>query len=56
MPHPIYRILDFELLLSGELYGPLRQRALFDPATLHDWPNCKDAFIKMASHWDLVRA
>ena len=28
----------------------------FDPATLHDWPQCKDAFVEMASHWDLVRA
>jgi hypothetical protein len=28
----------------------------FDPATLHDWPQCKVAFAEMASHWDLVRA
>ena len=28
----------------------------FDPATLHDWPQCKSAFIEMASHWGLVRA
>jgi len=70
------QVIDFEPVLRGELYGPLRQRALFnrvsvdaeahtlvwpngadfDPATLHDWPNCKDAFIEMASHWDLVHA
>jgi hypothetical protein len=28
----------------------------FDPATLHDWPECGPAFIEMASHWDLVPA
>ena len=28
----------------------------FDPATLHEWPSCKAAFIEMASRWDAVRA
>lgn len=23
----------------------------FDPATLHDWPNVRDAFITMAQSW-----
>lgn len=70
------QVIDFSPVLRGELYGPLRDQALFnrvaidpeahtlvwpngadfDPATLHDWQNCKEAFIEMASHWDLVRA
>ena len=70
------QVIDFKPVLRGELYGPLRDEALFnqvtvdsaahtlvwpngadfDPATLHDWPNCKAAFIEMASHWDLFRA
>jgi hypothetical protein len=70
------QVIDFEPLLRGELYGPLRDRSLFDrvvvdsdahtlvwpngadfdPATLHDWPHCKTAFLEMVSHWDLVRA
>ncbi len=70
------RVIDFEPVLRGELYDPLRDQSLFnrvaidseahtliwpngadfDPATLHDWPQCKVAFAEMASHWDLVRA
>jgi hypothetical protein len=70
------QVIDFEPVLRGELYGPLRDQSLFnrvaidseahtliwpngadfDPATLHDWPQCKAAFAEMASHWDLVRA
>jgi hypothetical protein len=23
----------------------------FDPATLHDWPQCGAAFAELASHW-----
>jgi hypothetical protein len=70
------QVIDFEPVLRGELYGPLRDLALFnrvaldrtvgtlvwpngadfDPATLHDWPSCKVAFIEMASRWEAVRA
>ena len=70
------QIIDFEPVLRGELYGPLRDRSLFnrvaldneahtlvwpngadfDPATLHEWPQCKAAFIEMASRWELVSA
>ncbi|MGA2712704.1 MAG: DUF2442 domain-containing protein [Bryobacteraceae bacterium] len=70
------QVIDFEPVLRGELYGPLRDQSLFnriaidsedhtliwpngadfDPATLHDWPHCKVAFVEMASHWDFVRA
>ena len=55
--------IDFRPVLAGELYGPLREPALFnsvkidpevhtlvwpngadfDPATLHDWPQCAKA-------------
>ena len=28
----------------------------FDPATLHEWPNCETEFIEMASRWEPVRA
>lgn len=65
------RIINFEPVLRGELYGPLRDPALFnrvavdpevhmlvwpngadfDPATLHEWPNCGAAFAGMASRW-----
>ncbi len=70
------QIIDFEPILRGELYGPLRDLSLFnrvvldmqahtlvwpngadfDPATLHEWPRCKSAFIKMASLWETVPA
>jgi hypothetical protein len=70
------QIIDFEPVLRGELYGPLRDADLFrrvhldleahtlawpngadfDPATLHEWPNCAAAFIEMASRWETVRA
>lgn len=51
--------IDFEPILEGELYGPLRDPELFaqvaldpevhtlgadfDPATLHDWPEHEEA-------------
>ena len=58
------QVIDFEPVLRGELYAPLRDLAMFnrvgldteartlvwpngadfDPATLHDWPNCSAAF------------
>ena len=70
------QLINFEPVLRGELYGPLRDLSLFnqvaldtdahtlvwpngadfDPATLHEWPNCKAAFIEMASRWEGVRA
>jgi len=70
------QVIDFEPVLLGELYGPLRDPALFnqvlldtevhtlvwpngadfDPATLHDWPQCKATFVEMASRWEPVRA
>jgi hypothetical protein len=28
----------------------------FDPATLHEWPRTRDAFIEMARTWDSVPA
>ena len=28
----------------------------FDPATLHDWPKCKDAFAARAREWERVSA
>jgi hypothetical protein len=28
----------------------------FDPATLHDWPQCAAAFAEMASRWELAIA
>jgi len=66
------QVIDFEPILRGELYGPLRDPRLFnqvrldteagtlvwpngadfDPATLHEWPQCRGAFIEMASRWE----
>jgi hypothetical protein len=65
------QVIDFEPILRGELYGPLRDPrffnkvaldaeagtlvwpngADFDPATLHDWPQCRAAFVEMALRW-----
>ena len=70
------QIIDFEPVLHGELYRPLRDLALFnqvaldaevhtlvwpngadfDPATLHDWPQNRAAFIEMASQWETAIA
>jgi len=66
------QVIDFEPILRGELYGPLRDPCLFnqvrldaeagtlvwpngadfDPATLHEWPQCQAAFVEMASRWE----
>lgn len=66
------QVVDLEPVLRGELFGALRNPAVFhqvtldpdvgtlvwpngadfDPATLHDWPECRDAFIEMAKKWD----
>jgi hypothetical protein len=63
--------IDFSPVLEGELFGPLRDRVLFDqvkldpevhtivwpngadfdPATLHDWPQHREAFIARAREW-----
>jgi hypothetical protein len=63
------QVIDFDPILRGELYGPLRDSCLFnqvrldteagtlvgpngadfDPATLHEWPQCEAAFVEMAS-------
>jgi hypothetical protein len=68
--------INFQPILSGELYRPLRDLSLFnevqldeevhtlvwpngadfDPATLHDWPQLKEALIERAKRWELVPA
>jgi uncharacterized protein DUF2442 len=65
------RTIDFQPILAGELFGPLRNPALFDqvrldpevqtlvwpagadfdPATLHDWPERREAFVAMTQRW-----
>ena len=70
------QIINFEPVLHGELYGPLRDADLFrrvrldlevhtlvwpngadfDPAVLHEWPDCEAAFIEMAMGWENGRA
>lgn len=63
--------IDFRPVLRGEMFGPLRDLAVFnavrldaechtvvwpngadfDPATLHDWPECAAEFIARANTW-----
>ncbi|HBB86334.1 MAG TPA: DUF2442 domain-containing protein [Blastocatellia bacterium] len=70
------QIIDFQPMLAGELYRPLRDISIFnqvqidpevhtlgwpngadfDPATLHDWPQLKEALILRAKRWELVPA
>ena len=65
------QVIDFASVLSGALFAPLRDPALFaqvrldhdahtlvwpngadfDPATLHDWPQLKDAMVERARTW-----
>jgi hypothetical protein len=65
------REIDFEPVLRGELFAPLRDPAMFnavhldqefgtlvwpngadfDPATLHDWPECGSRLIELAAGW-----
>ncbi len=65
------REIDFEPVLRGELFAPLRDPAIFsavrldqefgtlvwpngadfDPATLHDWPECGPRLIELAAGW-----
>ena len=70
------QVINFEPILAGELYRPLRDLALFnqvqvdrevhtlvwpngadfDPATLHDWPQCIQALTERARQWELTPA
>jgi hypothetical protein len=70
------KTIDFEDVLAGDLYRPLRDPALFnlvridpevhtlvwpngadfDPETLHDWPQYREALIERARLWELVPA
>jgi len=63
--------IDFEPVLRGALFGPLKDLtafnavtldreagtlvwpngADFDPATLHDWPDVRDALAERARGW-----
>jgi hypothetical protein len=63
--------IDFEPVLAGELFGPLRDPEVFrrvrvdpevhtlvwptgadfDPATLHDWPDHVQGFVRRARSW-----
>jgi len=65
------QVIDFRLVLRGELFGPLRDLKVFnqvrldsevgtltwpngadfDPATLHDWPDVREAYIAMTQSW-----
>jgi len=68
--------INFQPVLGGELYGPLRDPEVFngvkldpevktlvwpngadfDPATLHDWPNCVEALAARARRWESMAA
>jgi hypothetical protein len=62
--------IDFQPVLAGELYGPLRDVDLFnrvwidpwpngadfDPATLHDWPEYERELRELARRWASVPA
>ena len=70
------QVIDFQIVLAGELYGPLRNLQLFnqvridpevhtlvwpngadfDPATLHDWPDHRQALAARAKEWHQVSA
>lgn len=70
------QIINFEPILHGNLYGPLRNLALFnqvrldmeahtlvwpndadfDPETLRNWPDYKDAWVVAAQRFALVTA
>lgn len=69
----IQKTIDFEDVLAGDLYRPLRDPSLFDqvridpevhnlvwpngadfdPETLHDWPQYREALIERARQWEL---
>jgi hypothetical protein len=54
------RTIDFWPILRGELYGPLRDRALFDSVRLDPeigtlvWPNGADFDPATLHDWDVV--
>jgi hypothetical protein len=68
--------IDFQNVLAGELFGPLRDLNLFnqvsldpevhtlvwpngadfDPATLHDWQEHREALASRAREWELKPA
>lgn len=68
----VEQTIDFLPVLTGEIYGPLRDSELFnrvrideevhtlvwpngadfDPATLHDWPQVREAWSQRAKQWD----
>jgi hypothetical protein len=68
------RLIDFRPILTGEIYGPLRDPTVFnqvqldpeirtlvwpngadfDPATLHDWPQHREALLARAQQWEAV--
>ncbi len=70
------QVIDFQPVLAGELYRPLRDLALFnqvridpevhtlvwpngadfDPATLHEWPQCLQALTARAQEWERIPA
>lgn len=70
------QIINFEPILYGNIYGPLRNLAFFnqvrldeevhtlvwpndadfDPETLRNWPEYKDAWVQAAKRWALVTA
>jgi hypothetical protein len=66
------QVINFQPVLAGELYGPLRNLGLFnqvridsevhtlvwpngadfDAATLHDWSEHVEAFMRLARSWE----
>ena len=43
--------------IDPEAHTPVRPNgADFDPATLHDWPQCEQAFVEMARRWEPIQA
>lgn len=52
--------IDFEPVLRGELYSPLKDKALFDQVTIDDevgtisWPNGADYDPSMLYSWNQV--
>jgi hypothetical protein len=54
------KTIDFWPMLRGELYGPLRDRALFDRVRLDSeigtlvWPNGADFDPATLHYWDVV--